>query len=123
MRSATILFCGITIYSKRQIILLALTSFVIKNTKSLSFGRVRKRSINSCIENIIKQVRPHEVAWSFIECKEDLEDIALLKLKYNFKIISKIETQRAVENIENIISLSDGIILGRGDFLLYGSLV
>lgn len=58
------------------------------------------------------------IAASFVRCREDVEDIRRLVMEYgkpNIKIISKIENARGVENIDDIILASDGIMIARGD--------
>ncbi|MFZ2779465.1 MAG: pyruvate kinase [Leptotrichiaceae bacterium] len=58
------------------------------------------------------------IAASFIRNKSDLASIreVLAKFdKHNTPIISKIETQMAVDNIDEIIEYSDGIMVARGD--------
>ncbi|MEF9922786.1 MAG: pyruvate kinase [Anaerovoracaceae bacterium] len=58
------------------------------------------------------------IAASFVRRKEDVEDIRkLLKINggENIKIISKIENVEGIENFEEILQLSDGIMVARGD--------
>ena len=58
------------------------------------------------------------VALSFVRTKDDVLAIKnyLKKLgKENIKIISKIENQNALDNLEDILKLSDGIMVARGD--------
>ncbi len=60
------------------------------------------------------------VALSFVRRPEDVVELRemLKKAKLNAGIISKIETPEAVENIEKIIELSDGIMVARGDLAI-----
>lgn len=56
------------------------------------------------------------VALSFVRTRDDI--LALKKLlpeERKIKIISKIETKKAVENIDSILEVSDGIMVARGD--------
>ena len=58
------------------------------------------------------------IAASFVRSREDV--LAIRKVleeerDYTTKIISKIESQRAVEEIDEIIEVSDGIMVARGD--------
>jgi pyruvate kinase len=57
------------------------------------------------------------VALSFVRTPEDVEDLRneLRERGLDAKIISKIETPQALENIDKIIDLSDGIMVARGD--------
>lgn len=58
------------------------------------------------------------IAASFVRTKEDVIELRKL-LNDNggeeIKIISKIENMQGVENIDDIVSLSDGIMIARGD--------
>ena len=65
-----------------------------------------------------KEIGAQFLAISFVSSKEDvlsvkeyLKDIGYSKIK----IISKIENQKGVDNIDEIISESDGIMVARGD--------
>lgn len=58
------------------------------------------------------------IACSFVKTKEDVDEIRRMKQKYpecRTKIMAKIETVEAVQNLEEIISVSDGIMIARGD--------
>lgn len=58
------------------------------------------------------------IAASFVRRAQDIQDIRdILASKNNsrIKIISKIENQEGVENMEEIIALSDGVMVARGD--------
>lgn len=58
------------------------------------------------------------IAASFVRSKDDVWDLRKLLIENdgaNIKIISKIENIQGVENIEEIIEASDGIMIARGD--------
>ena len=57
------------------------------------------------------------LALSFVRTKNDILDLKniLKKNSSKIKIISKIETQEAIENIDEIIKYSDAIMVARGD--------
>ncbi|MCM1243914.1 MAG: pyruvate kinase [Roseburia sp.] len=58
------------------------------------------------------------IAASFVQCKEDILQLRRLLDKNGgeeIKIISKIENAQGVENIDEIIEVSDGIMIARGD--------
>jgi len=58
------------------------------------------------------------LALSFVTCKKDVEDVKKL-LKANgrsdMKIISKVESKTAMDNLDEIVEASDGIMVARGD--------
>lgn len=57
------------------------------------------------------------LAASFVSCKEDVLEIRKIieEQGSDMKIISKIENTTAIKNIEEIIEVSDGIMVARGD--------
>ncbi|MBT6324849.1 MAG: pyruvate kinase [Bdellovibrionales bacterium] len=57
------------------------------------------------------------IALSFVRKKDDVQKIKLLlhKLKVRMPIISKVENAQGLENIEEIIDVSDGVMVARGD--------
>ena len=60
------------------------------------------------------------VAVSFVNRAQDIHDVRneLAKHKANAKIIAKIETKAAVENLEEIIKASDVVMIARGDLAI-----
>ena len=57
------------------------------------------------------------VAISFVRSASDIKEVikAIAVFGGNTKIIAKVETGRAVENLDEILALSDGIMVARGD--------
>lgn len=57
------------------------------------------------------------LAASFVRCKEDVLEIRKMLDEQNskMKIISKIENMQGIYNLEEILSVSDGIMVARGD--------
>lgn len=57
------------------------------------------------------------LAASFVRCKEDVLELRriLRDRESHMKIISKIENMQGVDNLDEIISVSDGIMVARGD--------
>ncbi len=57
------------------------------------------------------------IALSFVSCKEDILSVRRLIAEEgsSMKIISKIESTNAVDNLDEIIDVSDGIMVARGD--------
>jgi pyruvate kinase len=68
------------------------------------------------IEFALKQ-HPDYLALSFVSCPDDIEQVReILKLNgSDIPLISKIERKDAVKNFERILSVSDGIMVARGD--------
>lgn len=56
-------------------------------------------------------------AISFVQTQKDVTDLRriLNKHKSNMQLISKIECQSAIDNIDELIKVSDGIMVARGD--------
>lgn len=57
------------------------------------------------------------VALSFVRTQSDVSTVRkeMKKYKVNGKIVSKIETQKALDHLDKIIEASDGIMVARGD--------
>ena len=57
------------------------------------------------------------LAASFVRCKEDVLELRRILRDHesHMKIISKIENMQGVQNLDEIISVSDGIMVARGD--------
>ena len=57
------------------------------------------------------------VALSFVQNKEDIQKARRIMQKENFSpmVIAKIETATAMENLEEILEASDGVMVARGD--------
>lgn len=58
------------------------------------------------------------IALSFVTQKENVLEVREILKEYNredIKLISKIESQTGYDNLEEIIEVSDGIMVGRGD--------
>ena len=57
------------------------------------------------------------LAASFVRCKEDVLEVRKILDEHNssMKIIAKIENMQGIQNLEEILSVSDGIMVARGD--------
>lgn len=57
------------------------------------------------------------LAASFVRCKEDILEVRKIidELGSHMKIIAKIENMQGIRNLEEILSVSDGIMVARGD--------
>lgn len=68
--------------------------------------------------NLIAKLDPEYVAVSFVGTKNDVKKVRNLLSKYgndSIKLISKIERPVAVDNLDSILEVSDGIMVARGD--------
>lgn len=84
---------------------LTISSITEKDKEDLKFG----------IKNKVDYI-----ALSFVRRPEDIVELKnlLTKAKSEAKIIAKIETPQALKHIEQIIALSDGIMIARGDLAI-----
>lgn len=60
------------------------------------------------------------IAMSFVQRAEDVENLReyLRKHESDIKLIAKVETKAAAENIESIVAASDGVMVARGDLAI-----
>lgn len=66
------------------------------------------------------------LALSFVNCKEDVISVRQLLAEYgrhDMHIIAKIESSTSIDNIDEIIKISDGVMIARGDLGVETSLV
>jgi len=80
----------------------------------LEFGGISQKDmqdISFCEEQGVEYI-----AQSFVRTKKDILDVRkLLKSASRCRIIAKIENREGIKNIEEIITVSDGIMIARGD--------
>ena len=113
----------VTSVTERDVICRVNVGGTISNRKSMSFpGKVMKqlylseqdkKDIAFGVENDIDYI-----ACSFVSVAQDIRDVKeyLASLgSSNISLIAKIENQAGVDNIEEICSECDGIMIGRGD--------
>lgn len=105
-----------------EVVTKALNSGVLSNHKSLFLPNTKlnieylneedKKDIEWASKNNLEYI-----ACSFINKAQDVEDVRnyIAKFGGNMDIISKIESKQGVKNLEEIIEVSDGIMVARGD--------
>ncbi|MFA6078589.1 MAG: pyruvate kinase [Candidatus Omnitrophota bacterium] len=80
----------------------------------LEFGPISRKDIQDiifCEKNGIEYI-----AQSFVCSKKDVLDVRkILKKGSKCRIVSKIESREGIKNIDEIIGVSDGIMIARGD--------
>lgn len=66
---------------------------------------------------IASEKRIDYIALSFVRTSKDIKEVRdeMSKYKVNADLISKIECKEAIDNLDEIINLSDGIMVARGD--------
>lgn len=99
-----------------------LTSGVIKPRKGLNLpgGTASLNILTERDKQFVEFAMHNDIDYlglSFVRCKEDLQLLRGILDKNNshLRIISKIEKPQALENIDDIIEYSDGIMVARGD--------
>ncbi|GAB4219927.1 MAG: pyruvate kinase [Candidatus Microgenomates bacterium] len=110
------------ILKNNQVYLHSETQGVLKDRKTVTIPGV-DFEISSLIKRDfegIKLAALNEVdfiALSYVREKQDINDLKkeLKKYKFTPKIIAKIETKKAIENIDEIIESCDGVMVARGD--------
>ncbi len=95
---------------------------LIKERKGINMPGVRldfkglsandRKDIDFCLENEVDHI-----AQSFVRNKEDILILRryLKDHPYKLKVIAKIENREGINNIDEIIRVSDGIMVARGD--------
>lgn len=100
----------------------ALDDCVIKHRKGMNIpGKVL--DLPSIIDDDLKKLEMAEshkvdfIALSFSRTREDIEILRqeVMRRKLNAKIVAKIESQQALDNIDDLIDASDAIMVARGD--------
>ncbi|PKR79269.1 pyruvate kinase [Halalkalibacillus sediminis] len=109
--------------NKREIKTEVLNTGIIKNRKgvnvpnvSVNLPGITEKDANDIVFGIEQGV--DYIAASFVRRTSDVLEIRELLEKHSaehIKIIPKIENREGVENIEQIVSVSDGIMVARGD--------
>ena len=112
----------VTETSKELVTAKVLVGGIVSSKKGVNFPNV-KLDIQSHTEKDIKDLKYgldlgfDYIALSFVRTAEDIRKIRDVIPEQNFhpKIIAKIEKQEAIENIDEIIEVSDGLMVARGD--------
>lgn len=92
---------------------------VLKSKKGVNIPGIEMRGLkltNKDIEDI-KMINELDVDWVALSFVENSDDMVRLRnlVTNNAKLMAKVERPMAVNNIENIIDASDGIMIARGD--------
>ena len=109
--------------SETDLICKIVTGGIVSNRKSMSFPNkvlhqkyLSENDKNDLLFGIENEV--DFIACSFVSCKEDIYDVRNFLEEHgstDIDLIAKIENRAGVDNIEEIIKASDGIMVARGD--------
>ncbi|GBD34231.1 Pyruvate kinase [bacterium HR34] len=95
---------------------------IIENKKSINFPEIdfslkaiTKRDVEAI--KMLSKTDVDFVALSFVRYKKDIDSLKKIMKRYGMEcsIVSKIETRKAIDNLDEIIENSDGIMVARGD--------
>ncbi|MGM1458950.1 MAG: pyruvate kinase, partial [Columbia Basin potato purple top phytoplasma] len=108
---------------KRELVTKAQNTHIVKSRRGVNIPNVKLQMpyISEKDKNDIIfacQQKYDFLALSFVRKKEDVLDVRKIlesQQDYNIKIISKIENQEGLDNLDEIIQVSDGIMVARGD--------
>lgn len=106
----------------KKLFLIPAQSGVLKNNKSMNLpgaefpvSSLTSRDLTGL--DVAAEVKIDYVALSFVRSVKDIEKLRteLDKRKLRAKVISKIEAQKAIDSLDEIIERSDAIMVARGD--------
>lgn len=109
-------FSVVKCISKDKVSVIPLQNIRIKANASIKCGAfIKDNAINDIIIDFINRSQPKDISLSFVE---NPMDICAFKNKITYntgKITSKIETNKGLLYLDDIMDHSDGIMLARGD--------
>lgn len=115
-------FSFIAFWKKNKLFLESQSKGILEDKKTVNFPGIDFDFSSLTLRDIggIKLACEKEVdfiALSFVRSKKDIDDLKKEIKKYNFqpKIIAKIETEKAIKNIDEILETVDGVMVARGD--------
>lgn len=90
------------------------------NRDNLELSNIDKRAIDWAMEN-----NADIICQSYVESSRQIIDVRnyIKRCDYKPKIYGKIESEKAIENLEEIINEADGIVIGRGDLVPETSMI
>lgn len=113
-----------SVCNENKAIIRALGSGIIENAKALNFSGslICDKKIYDFMLDIVERLRCEYIALSFVENAEEVANVKKSVEKFGTKIIAKIESDKGIENIKEIVEEADEIMLGRGDLGIYSDI-
>lgn len=105
---------------EEKVIVKALCDFQIYRRKSITYGKYSTKDKIKPVLNMISDVCAscdYGCALSLVENSQDIRNFSKM-IETQLPIVSKIETQESMKNLDELIKKSDGIMLARGDLAL-----
>lgn len=120
----TVCFTVDSIVNKDHIRIIAMNSGKVEHSKAFNVSNSLVCNFDNLKLAMELQQNIHSkcMAFSFIESPEQLKVINETLRGSGVKVMSKIETQRGVENIKDILPYTHEVMLGRGDLGLFSDL-
>lgn len=107
---------------KSYVLAVALEDCVVKNRKGLNLlgTDIDLPSLTDADRerlSMVHEAKTDFIALSFVRTGDDIRALrhAMSQHKVNARVVSKIESQKGVDNIDEILELSDVIMIARGD--------
>lgn len=95
---------------------------VLSNNKGVNLPTLRTATVKVVtqkdkedVEFALKNIKPDYFALSFVNNAQNVSELRKLIGKSKVKIIAKIETPQAIENLDEIVKASDAVMVARGD--------
>lgn len=95
----------------------SINTFPIFKNKGVSGVIIENKKFIELAKNIDLNMSNATFLLSFTETEKDIEYLKK-NMGFRSKIIAKIESQRAIDNIDRILRMSDGVLIARGDLVL-----
>ena len=113
-------FLNLEIINKDVLKVQVLGDGILRKEKGINFVGYDRRKLGITVKDLeflnkFKKYNPEFICYSFVESKENIVNIKNFLNNDNVKYISKIESQYGIDNIDKILDVSDGILIGRGD--------
>lgn len=97
--------------------LISVNNFDMYRNKGIGCGFVSGIDYRDSIKEISHEFNSSTLLFSFVESEDDVVEIKKITNLDNI-IVPKLETNKAIKNLQGIISKADGVLIARGDLAL-----